>query len=470
MRRFLKEIFFWVIVVTLYFPAGAALGETASELKTLLAPYWAAPAKNESPSAKYDLRACIELAMQRHPSINADLAAAAAIKSRLAVREVENRLLRFKMKGDAIYTRGESLGTVALLRGVDEEGISQGLAKGSAYHAYLTNELPIFQEGRFIGQTVRAVDQARLDVHEQEWKSQSSQIEISKEVMQDYFELLKDQGFAQIAEKKVTLQDTLYKKAQADYEQERTTKTDLIAAELKALQAKTELSQLHISHQQAMRNFSRMIGEVNNEQFAVENIYLGTPGSLPPLDELVAKIQQHPQIKAQGVSLEKSRQELKKIQAGYLPSLALRTNYGVGGIEIDGSLTKNLTATVDVDIPVFEIDITKKKVVEAIAKENQEQQKLSELIFQKEQEVNKTYYKALDLQFQLQIGEKQLNNKEEELEAQSLKFAHGSISLADLYATALDVLKTQKDYWDTRCDLYLAYHQVNLLAYEDAEE
>lgn len=405
----------------------------------------AVPVRGESISC--NLESCVAMATSNHPSLKAGEAKLDEAKANLGLQEAE-RLPSVKVEGAVGYFDGTSVGPQSVLRGISERVVS-----GGYYQAIPAATLPVYSEGTFIGQNPIAVRQAQHGLSEQEWDLQLLRIEVGNAVAESYFGVLKALRGDEIEQEVAELSEIGYRLAQAEYDKNLLSRSDLLQAEVKLVSARRDLSSLRIGLERSKKELCNALGREDACDVTVQDVP-ENDAPLPPLEELTAQFKKnHPEIKAQEFKVLAKHEEARLAETEYYPNVSLNVAYGHGDdLQMDPGSNSLWNAALQLDVPIFDFGRTSQKVAIIRAQAMYEEKHLHELRLAHEQDVIDAYYQIKELEPEMELLKKQIEQAEEELKLNRALYKRGALQVTELHASQISLLQYQLALNETEND------------------
>jgi outer membrane protein TolC len=270
---------------------------------------------------------------------------------------------------EVLYTQGNNAGGV---RYIANNTVHEYISQGNVHEAI---DLAGVESYRKAG-AAAAIARARAEIA-------SRGLVVT--VVQDYFRIAAAQSKMEIAKRGVSQGEEFFKLTGQLEKGGEVAHSDVIRAELQMRDRRRQLQEAQLELLRAKLDLAVLIFPDFNEHFeAGDDLHASVP--LPPLEEIQKQgAQENPELRAALAGVQEARYGVSGARAGYLPALTLDYFYGIDSAQfatngvIDNQRIHNLgsSASVTLNIPIWNWGATQSKVKQAELRHAQAQRELS---------------------------------------------------------------------------------------------
>lgn len=413
-----------------------------------------------------NLESCINMAFLNHPSLKAGGARVSTAQALLEIKKAEQRP-SLDLEGDVGYLSGESVRPLTVIGGIGEEETGRRKASGRYYQSTVSIEVPIIKEGAFLGQTSSSVQQARFGLLEKEWKNRSLRREIALKVAEAYIDLLKNLKAIKIHERVAASFEANYNLALVKFDKDLISRNDLLIAEVQLAAARRDLSIARLIYRRSQKALAVSMGLDNNDRYEINIEDIPGPiAPLHPLEDLVAIAQaNHPGVRAQQFKVLESAEEVGRVQSEKYPLLSLLIHYSIAD-NFAPPVNDQWAAVFNLKVPLFDFDLIKKKAAVAQAMAVEEEKYLLDFKLSLEREINEIYFHIQELEEQVKLIKKQIEQASEALKLNQAMFQQGLLSQSIAYESEAALLRLQLALTAAEYDRGLADFKLRVVSWE----
>lgn len=334
---------------------------------------------------KWDLRACVDYAVQHNLTVNQS-----KIYYELSTKELESANKQWLPTVNAYLDNSLTIGSHHPLIDKAYQQYSNSLGLSSSIAIYNGGLIELNKE------------RAELNVQANEMQTASIANDISLMVVNNYLNVMLNRELLQIAQGNLEVSEEQLNRAQILYDGGRISRADLVQAEAAVAQEKKNVSDAQIEVERALFNLSTLLQLPDYRNFDVEDISL--PDDLQfgvfDLDEILQiAYQEQPNVKRAELDVEIATKDIDIAKTSLKPTITATYNLGTSyadyfnkGLVNDAWLTQwyeNIANVfgISVQIPIFDRHQTKLNVEKATINQSlaqnlveQEKQKLKENI------------------------------------------------------------------------------------------
>ncbi len=213
--------------------------------------------------------------------------------------------------------------------------------------------------------------------------------QVASAVETAYVTLLRARRAVIDARANVSLADSLLVLATRQRDAGIATGLDVTRADTRLSQERVRLAQARTMAQQAELYLEHLTGISLDRHLVLTDPLVAQREPTPPLKAaLVQARRQRAELMVARQQLAISKLEVQAARAAYSPTLGLAANYGFGG---DAPLSSKVTpvhaVTLELDIPLYNGDLTHGRVMQALSKESQARSRLNDLYVTVDQDV-----------------------------------------------------------------------------------
>ena len=270
---------------------------------------------------------------------------------------------------EVLYTQGNGAGGV---RYIANNAVHEYVSQGNVHEAIDLAGVSSFKQTT----AAAAIARARAEIA-------SRGLVVT--VVQDYFRVAAAQSKTEIAQRGVSQGEEFFKLAQALEKGGEVAHSDVIRAEMQLRDRRRQLRESQLELLNAKLNLSALIFPDFKENFEVsDDLHASVP--LPPLEEVQKQgALDNPELRAALAKVQEAGYGVSEARAGYLPTLTLDYFYGIDSAQfatnsvIDNQRIHNLgsSASVTLNIPIWNWGATQSKVKQAELRRTQTQRELS---------------------------------------------------------------------------------------------
>jgi outer membrane protein len=386
-----------------------------------------------------DLKACLELAFQRNPTL---LAAEARVDSAKALVGVANAERYPWIDGIAEVSevRGNQLGVLG--GGAATAGAVLPFVEGTVWRAEVGATAPLFQNGYFITRENPAQKIAKLTVETETFNSKSTRTTVAMQVADAYFDVLKSAKARAVYAEYVKLVQTSADLAKAKFDQNLISRNDLLLAQVKVATAKRDASMTEITEQRSQRAFCTAVGRGG----ACE-VHLLEPPPSPVSDktpeEMIAlALENDPSLKALEYSRKTQEESANEAASARYPSLSLDFAY-VASDDFSPPVSQRWVGSAVLSVPIYDFGRTRERVAAAKAKETETLRTLEATKLQIAQEIHEKYFTLKEVDTEVELVAKQVEQAKEALRVKQGMFEQSLASISEVNEAQSDLLRLQ---------------------------
>lgn len=274
--------------------------------------------------ASCEIRACIQAALARHPSLEAARARTSSAQASIRERAAE-KLPSITTIAEAGYLRGAPTSPFVALGGIDALGQVRRFVKGSYYTGGAILEIPTFKHGSFALGGSRYVNVAKITADALAVEEGIVRREIAANVAEAYFGVLKYRDQIPILEKIVALREADVRMGQAQLERKLVTKSDALLSDVRLATARNELSRAHLAVRRSEQAFATAMGLSVTAPMGVSGAAVTEPP--PPLEAIAARLAHAPTVRAAELNAAAKREDAIRIRKDRYPTASIVARY-----------------------------------------------------------------------------------------------------------------------------------------------
>lgn len=384
------------------------------------------------------LEECIERAYETHPALKAGTAREANAEAILGEANAE-RFPLVDFEAAVAHVTGNQLG---VLGGGSDLGATLPTVSGTLWRTTLGAEAPLFQHGYFITTDNPAQKIAQIGIVQESWKTRSVRTEVALAVAAAYFDVLKGVKANEVYEKYVKLVQSSYDLVKARFEQNLVSKNDLLLAEVRVATAKRDSSLVLVAGKRAERALCTAIGLEGECDIHVRDTLPAT-GQVESVEEMVSRARANdPNVKVLEFAVEAQKEATKDAKSQRYPSLSLEFSY-VDSDDFDPPIAQRWVGAVLLEVPVFDFGRTKYLVAASQAKEVEQTHSLEASKLAIGQEVYDKHFTVRQLEIELELVGKQLEQAREALKLKQARFEQSLSPISEVHEAQSEILRLQ---------------------------
>jgi outer membrane protein TolC len=422
-------------------------------------------AKDESLDAlRCDLATCIQVALTRHPDLQAAAAKKLAAQSKIDFEKTQWRP-HLDFKGETGFLNGESVTPFSVIGGVTEEGIRQREVSGGYYAGTFSLSVPIVREGKILGWNSPSIQQARFSLTAEESHQRTRREQIIHDVTAAFINVLKASELVKENEQLIKLTEPQYQLALAKFRENLVSRNELLVVEVQLAKAKRELVVAKNGMARAQRELTKSMGldaptrvEILDTQALPSAV---TP--LPPMEDLLSFAFQHrPEVQAQEAQIQAKTEEVKRAQGQRFPTVELVAEYSLANA-FDPPVSTQWRTVAQVTGSLFDFGRGAQKVTLARAVMTQEVKKMDSVKAAIAGEVQDAYTHITDTVAQIDLLEKQIEQATEALKLNRAMFRQQLLPESAVAEVEQALVKLEQAKVLANYDLILGHSQLALV-------
>jgi outer membrane protein TolC len=393
----------------------------------------------ESPTVDCDLKECIDQAFARHPVLKAGEAREVNAQALLGEANA-SRLPLVDLGASAAHVTGNRLGVLG--GGSETQGSVLSTINGTLWRTALGAEAPLFQQGYFLMTENPPQKIAELGISEEQWRTKSLRTQVALAVAVAYFDALKGTKASAVYEQYVKLVQSSYDLAKARFDQNLISKNDLLLAEVRVATAKRDQSLVELAVKRGERSLCTAMGL---EGTCAVHIRDASQAAAPsePVETLVARARDNdPKVKMLEYSVQMQKEVTKDARSQRYPSLSLQFSY-IDSDDFSPPIAHRWVGAFRLQVPIFDFGRTKEKVAASEAKEIEQARTLDASKLQVGQEVYDKYFTLRQIEIEMDLVSKQLEQAKEALKLKQAMFEQGLAPVSDVSEAQADILRLQ---------------------------
>lgn len=384
------------------------------------------PAAEEIRAIHCDLPSCVEIAFSRHPLLKTEEAQQSAARSTLKARTAE-RLPTIDLEGRLGYLNGEATTPFATLGGVSDEGIPPRDVEGTYFQTAVGLRVPLVKDGTLVGVTSSTERQAELAVGREEWMDRAVRGDLASAVAAAYVRVLTNRKAVVVHEQLAASSEEDERLILVRFNQHLVSKNDLLTAEVRLATARRDLSRSRIALRRSQEALATSMGMDASTQVDIEDI-VAPDTALLPLEELVVKAEaNHPELKAKTLAALERREEADRIAGERYPALTLLARYEVSD-DFDRPVNEQSSVWLNLKVPIFDFGLIRNRVRAARAEASAEEYRMADFRMRIEDELRDLYFHLADLEADLELIGKQIEQASEAVKLNRAMFQQGLLS------------------------------------------
>jgi outer membrane protein len=427
-------------------------------------------AKDENPAAlRCDLPTCIQIALTRHPDLQAAEAKKLAAQSKVDFEKAQWRP-QLDFRGATGFLNGESITPFSVISGVTEEGFPQREVSGGYYEGTFSLSVPVVREGKLLGWNSPSIQQARFSLTAEENLQLSRREQIIHDVTAAFINVIKASELVKENEQLIKLTEPQYQLALAKFRQNLVSRNELLIAEVQLASVKRDLVAAKNDLARAQRGLTRAMGFDGPSTVEILDPQLPPSAAvpLPSIEELTSFAFEHrPEMRAVEAQIQSKTAEVKRARGERFPTLEIVTEYGLANA-FDSAVSTQSVSTqwrtvAQLRGSIFDFGRNAQKVAHARATMTEEVQKMDKLKAAIAADVQEAYSAITDNRAQLELIEKQIEQATEALKLNRAKFRQQLLPESTVAEVEKVVVKLEQAKVLVNYDLILAYSQLALV-------
>ena len=362
----------------------------------------------ERETLRFDLPACLDYALENHPSLKA-----AKAKRLLAWSLVEAGRAKFRpslgLDVETGYVFGEATGPFALARGVTVNKIdpAQPYISGS-----LNLNYPLYAEGVLLGRKAPSLLGLQGRAEREDSQKEIVTEEIIYEVSAAFFSVMKHQALVSAAEKIYLSRKVIYEQATRRYEKELISRLDLLNLEVELASSEKEIKDAQTTLSLSMAGLAMEMGL--DPLTKVEVVDIGYEEmSLPPMKTVIEfSYERRPELAEQEAKMKSAQAGLDLIRSERLPSVDFLSGYNVGD-DFDLPTNSSWIAGLKLEMPLLDFGGVRSRISGARARVAEQEELWIQLKNSIGYEVIEAYTAILDAEARSAMAEVSIKQAEE---------------------------------------------------------
>ncbi len=385
-------------------------------------------AKGES-SLQCDLLGCIRQGIEKNPAACYGKALTAQAAANLKVVQA-NRNPDITAQGENGYFSGTSVNPSFLVAGISPTGFPIQSRNGGYVYGIVSGSAPIFDQGAFRWQVSHSERSAQLGISEAAWTYEDDKMNVAQAVSSAYETVLKDRETVSVLEKVTHLALADYQTAQAKFQKNLISRTQLLQAEVTYTQFKSMRDKAIETEKSDQQNLALLIGADRSAK--LELAPLPDFGTVPvSLEVLTRYAQEHnSSIKAQKFKVMKDQEQVEGILSQKYPVLSVQTSYGSGKGFVSGQETREaFVGGLAVNVPIFDFGRINSKADYARAQVKLDESSLRQLELQTNNALQQAFYSALEQKALMKLADKRVEQTREAMRLSEAEYAKNLIPI-----------------------------------------
>lgn len=399
---------------------GSARATAVALLVTVAGRAGAAPAEE---AATCTLATCIEVALSRHPALAGMQARVTEARAAADLHRAE-ALPTVGVEGGTGYINGEAVTYFGALGGrQNADGTPAAPLQGALWDATFVVLLPLFREGRLIGDTPIAEREARLGIQEQEMSRETLRRQVATAVADAWFTALKLQKAEPLQASVVAAREAVLKGAEAQEQERLISHAAALSARVGLASARHQLESTRIARLRAERALGAATGQVGTAIVPVEEASTldpaaGAAGLVGPAPSMASA----PEIRAAEFRVQQKQEEMARMSRQGWPTATVRAHYAVA----DGfalPVNNQYYVGLRLSVPLFDSGQTGKRVAMAQAQKEQAESALAALRLARAAEMEDLTARIRQLEADIALRDAQIEQARETVRAASARAA-----------------------------------------------
>jgi outer membrane protein TolC len=409
----------------------------------------AAPSEEPAP-IECDLQGCLDLAFKTSPLL---LAAEARQQSASAALGQVNadRMPFVDLDASVAEITGNQLGVLG--GGVSTAGVVLPAVEGTVWRTEVGATAPLWQNGHWFLSESPTQKVAKLTYEQEGWRTKSVRTDVAMSVATAYFDALKAEKAGVIYADYVKLVQSSHDLAKAKFEQNLISKSDLLTAEVKVATAKREAKLVEIAGEKAKRALCSAVGRAGRCEVRV--LEPDQPSGPPKsAEEMIAlALANDPELKALEYGIQVQRATTEEAHQGRYPTVSLDFAYIASDDFSAPPVAQRWIGALQLTVPLFDFGRTREAIAYSQAKETEQVRTLEATKIQLSQEIHDSYFTLKEIETELALSTKQLEQAKEALRVKQGMFEQSLASISEVNEAQSEVLRLQliqiRDSYDT---------------------
>ncbi|MBI5192033.1 MAG: TolC family protein [Nitrospirae bacterium] len=348
----------------------------------------------------------IEFALEHNPQLRIEKTREHYAEGDYAIHEAEQRL-RLNWKGELGYLNGKPPSPYSLVSGRTEDSIKVNGTDGSYYNTGISLNLPLYQNGTWLGKESPLISGAKYRVEESKYKYNVMEEDILYRVTGLYYSALKIMEDIKVQELRDKEYEREYKAREARLQLGLITQSELFDLESKWVAADHDLFRSRQALSLLKKELASVIGIDMNEEVIIE-----PPSDLipdrPSLESLITiSAENHPAIKSVRSFIKQIESELDLVRKAKQPVLDLNMSYSLGD-DFGPPIHTYWTTSLNASVPLFDSGLTRAKEMSVQSKLNEAQLLLLQLSRETILNINRLYGNILEVEDRISYLEKDI--------------------------------------------------------------
>jgi TolC family type I secretion outer membrane protein len=306
------------------------------------------------------LKRCIEIALNKQPSMLASLFTVGAYESRIGQAQ-SGYYPQVSLTGE--YNRVKSLSYSS------SDSNTSSTTGNRSYDQY-NGTAGLTQMIYDFGKTPTQVNIAKLNLDASRSDLETTRATTVQNVKQSYYGLLKAQRNLEVARETITQYEQHLQQAKGFYEVGTKPKYDVTKAEVDLSNARLNLITVDNALKIARVTLNNSIGLPDAADFNIEDTLGRTRKDVTLKHAVVSALQNRPEVVATGRRVRAAEENINLAQKGYLPVISGNASYSRGSMDEMSFKRDGWNAGISVTIPIFSGFLTHYQVKDAEATYN----------------------------------------------------------------------------------------------------
>jgi outer membrane protein TolC len=407
-----------------------------------------------------EVRACIQSALARHPTLEAARARTAAAEASIRERAAEQRPT-ITTTAETGYLRGTPTSPFVALGGIDELGQIRRFVAGSFYLGTAALEIPTFKHGAFTLGGSRYINVARITAGARAVEENIVRREIAGTVAEAYFGILKYRDQIPILEKLVGLREADVRMAQAQLERKLVTRSDALVNDVRLATARNDLSRARLAARRTEQAFATAMGLSMMDRVAV-SAAAGPIEAPPPVEAIAGRLTDAPTVKAAELNASAKREDVLRIRKDRYPTASIVARYSMAD-DYRPPIGDEAVVLFRVEWKPFDFGLSSRQVAVALAGEQEEKAKALNERLVLEAELREIYARYEELGEGSSLIAKQLEQATEALQVARAQQTQNLIPLTTLNQAEVGLLELQLARSDNEWERRFTVVQLQIL-------
>ncbi|MGH7164512.1 MAG: TolC family protein [Nitrospiraceae bacterium] len=380
------------------------------------------------------LRQALELAMQKHPLLQA----ADANRRAADARTEQTRSLYLP----TIYA---DFATASGVGGINPRFVTPAGSMLRKNLSQYTGGVIANQRLYDFGYTRALVETSDLAARAQDQDVQSQRAAVILNVQRAYLISLKVRRLVQIAEDTVRERGVIKTQVEALYRQQLKSKLDLDLVQVELTNAESVLVKARNGLKASFADLNRAMGVTSSEDYVLEDIPIAVVPQRP-LDSLLSDSLSHPELKRVQELARSAEARVRAVKKQYLPTvnaIASAGDYEVYDTDRKENTGGWWTATAVVSVPLFTGFLIENQVREAAAQQQAALATTTNIEQALTQQVTNAYLDTLTFAQQIKLAEEQVKTAKEALQLAQQRYKLGLSSIVEVTTSEVALTAAQ---------------------------